>query len=189
NVEDTRDLRPADLRPATDERRSYPMASAPAQAARPGLSTIEVHQPGLPPVDFYGIDDLLTPEEREVRDRTRAWVDREVIPIIGPYWERAEFPFELIPKIRELGYMGGNIRGYGCPGMSAVAANLMTIELSRGDASVSTFFGVQSGLAMTSILVCGSEEQRQEWLPQMARLEKIGAFGLTEPEIGSDAAH
>jgi glutaryl-CoA dehydrogenase len=165
------------------------MASAPAQAARPGLSTIEVHQPGLPPVDFYGIDDLLTPEEREVRDRTRAWVDREVIPIIGPYWERAEFPFELIPKIRELGYMGGNIKGYGCPGMSAVAANLMTIELSRGDASVSTFFGVQSGLAMTSILVCGSEEQRQEWLPQMARLEKIGAFGLTEPEIGSDAAH
>lgn len=142
-----------------------------------------------PPVDFYNIDAFLTPEEREVRDRTRAWVNKEVIPVIAPYWERADFPFELIPKVRELGYMGGNIKGYGCPGMSAVASGLMTIELSRGDASVSTFFGVQSGLAMTSILLCGSEEQRQEWLPKMARLDKIGAFGLTEPDTGSDAAH
>lgn len=142
-----------------------------------------------PPVDFYDIDAFLSDEEREIRDRTRAWVNREVIPVIGPYWERAEFPFELIPKVRELGYMGGSIKGYGCPGMSAVASGLMTVELSRGDASVSTFFGVQSGLAMTSILLCGSEEQRQEWLPQLARLEKIGAFGLTEPNTGSDAAH
>jgi glutaryl-CoA dehydrogenase len=143
----------------------------------------------LPRVDFYALDDLLTDEERAVRDRVRAFVDAEVIPIIGPYWERAEFPSQLIPKFKELGIVGGAIRGYGCPGLSPVADGLVAAELARGDASVSTWLGVHSGLAMGSIYVCGSEEQKQQWLPRMARLEQLGAFGLTEPWVGSDAAH
>jgi glutaryl-CoA dehydrogenase len=140
-------------------------------------------------LDFYLFDDLLTEEERDIRDRVRAFCDEEVTPIINPYWERAEFPFQLIPKLAKLNIAGGPIKGYGCPGMSSVAAGLIGMELSRGDGSVCTFFGVTSGLAMSSIYYCGSEEQRQQWLPAMARLDKIGAFGLTEPWIGSDASH
>ncbi len=137
--------------------------------------------------DFYLMDELLTPEERSIRDKVRAFSDREVIPIINDYWERAEFPFELIPKIAALGIAGGSIQGYGCPGMSVTAAGLVAVELARGDASICTFFGVHSGLAMTSLALLGSEEQKQRWLPAMARMEKIGAFGLTEPQHGSDA--
>ncbi len=140
-------------------------------------------------VDFYLFDELLTDDERSVRARVRAFCDEEVIPIINPFWERGEFPFELIPKLAELNVAGGTIQGYGCPGLSAVAAGLAGMELARGDGSVDTFFGVTSGLAMGSIYHCGSEEQRQRWLPAMARMEKIGAFGLTEPWIGSDASH
>ncbi len=137
--------------------------------------------------DFYLMDELLTEEERRIRDTVRAFCDTEVIPIINDYWERAEFPFELVPKIAALGIAGGSIKGYGCPGMSAVAAGLIALELARGDASICTFFGVHSGLAMSSIAMLGSEEQKQRWLPAMARMEKIGAFGLTEPMHGSDA--
>ncbi len=137
--------------------------------------------------DFYLMDELLTEEERHVRDKVRAFSDREVIPIINDYWERAEFPFELIPKLAALGIAGSDIQGYGCPGMSAIASGLIALELARGDASVCTFFGVHSGLAMHSISMLGSEEQKQRWLPPMARMEKIGAFGLTEPNHGSDA--
>ena len=137
--------------------------------------------------DFYLMDELLTAEERAIRDRVRAFCDREVIPVINEYWERAECPFPLIPKLAELGIAGGTIAGYGCPGMSAVASGLVALELARGDASVCTFFGVHSGLAMTSIALLGSEEQKQRWLPPMARMERIGAFGLTEPNHGSDA--
>ncbi len=140
-------------------------------------------------LDFYQFDALLTPAEREIRDRVRAFVDAEVTPIINPYWERAEFPFELIPKLAALNVCGGTIQGYGCPGMSSVAAGLVGAELARGDGSVDTFFGVTSGLAMGSIYYCGSEEQKQQWLPALAKMEKIGAFGLTEPYIGSDASH
>ena len=138
-------------------------------------------------VDFYLMDELLSDEERSIRDKVRAFCDKEVIPIINDYWERAEFPFELIPKMADLHVTGGGIQGYGCPGMSAVAAGLMALELARGDASICTFFGVHSGLAMSSIAMLGSEEQKQCWLPPMARLEKIGAFALTEPNHGSDA--
>ncbi|WP_029215610.1 acyl-CoA dehydrogenase family protein [Kallotenue papyrolyticum] len=140
-------------------------------------------------LDFYLFDELLTPEERAVRDRVRTFFDEEVTPIINPYWERGEFPFELIPKLAQLNVAGGTIQGYGCPGLSSVAAGLVGMEMARGDGSICTFFGVTSGLAMGAIYYCGSEEQRQQWLPAMARLEKIGAFGLTEPWIGSDAAH
>ncbi len=138
-------------------------------------------------VDFYLMDELLSDEERGIRDKVRAFCDKEVIPIINDYWERAEFPFELIPKMADLHVAGGSIQGYGCPGMSAVAAGLMALELARGDASICTFFGVHSGLAMSSLAMLGSEEQKQRWLPPMARLEKIGAFALTEPNHGSDA--
>ncbi|MBA2682350.1 MAG: acyl-CoA dehydrogenase family protein, partial [Ktedonobacteraceae bacterium] len=137
--------------------------------------------------DYYLMDELLTDEERAVRDRVHDFCDREVIPIINDYWERAEFPFELIPKLAQLNIAGGSIKGYGCPGFSDIAAGLIALELARGDASVCTFFGVHSGLAMSSLALLGSEEQKQKWLPAMARMEKIGAFGLTEPTHGSDA--
>ena len=101
--------------------------------------------------------------------------------------ERAEFPFELVPKIAELGISGGTVQGYGSPGMSAVAAGLVAAEWARADGSVGTFYGVHSFLAMQSIALLGNEEQRERWLPAMARMEKIGAFGLTEPQHGSDA--
>jgi len=138
-------------------------------------------------VDFYLMDELLSDEERGIRDKVRAFCDKEVIPIINDYWERAEFPFELIPKMADLHVAGSSIQGYGCPGMSAVAAGLIALELARGDASICTFFGVHSGLAMSSIAMLGSEEQKQCWLPAMARLEKTGAFALIEPNHGSDA--
>jgi glutaryl-CoA dehydrogenase len=140
-----------------------------------------------PPTDYYLVDELLKPEERDVRDRVRDWVDREVIPIAAGYWDRAEFPFEIIPKLKELNITGGPIRGYGSPGFSLVAAGLAAQELARGDASIATFYGVHSGLAMGSIAILGSQEQRERWLPAMARLEKIGAFALTEPVHGSDS--
>jgi glutaryl-CoA dehydrogenase len=140
-------------------------------------------------LDFYLFDELLTDDERAIRDRVRQFCDDELIPIINGYWERGEFPFELIPKLAELKIAGGSLHGYGCPGMSSVAAGLVGMELARGDGSIDTFFGVTSGLAMGSIYYCGSEEQKQRWLPAMARMEQIGAFGLTEPHVGSDASH
>ncbi len=143
----------------------------------------------LPPVDFLGIDELLSSEERAVRDRVRAFVDADVIPIIAPYWERGEFPEQLIPKLKALGLAGGDLQGYGCPGLSAVASGLVSAELTRGDGSIATFFGVHSGLVMSSIALCGSEEQKARWLPPLARMDLIGAFALTEPFVGSDAAH
>jgi glutaryl-CoA dehydrogenase len=137
--------------------------------------------------DFFLMDELLTEEERRIRDKVRAFSDQEVIPIINEYWERAALPFELIPNLAALNIAGTDIQGYGCPGMSDIASGLVMLEMARGDASVATFFGVHSGLAMHSIAMLGSEEQKQRWLPPMARLEKIGAFGLTEPNHGSDA--
>ena len=141
----------------------------------------------VPATDFYAVEDLLTPEEREIRDRVRTFCEKEVTPVINDYWERAEFPFELVPKLAELGIAGGTIEGYGCPGMSNVAAGLVAAELARADGSVGTFNGVHSFLAMQSIAMLGSEEQRERYLPAMARIETIGAFGLTEPQHGSDA--
>jgi glutaryl-CoA dehydrogenase len=137
--------------------------------------------------DYYLIDELLTDEEREYRDRVRAFADQEVIPIINDYWDKAQFPFELIPKIAELNIAGTTIQDYDCPGMSHVAAGLIAVEMARGDGSLNTFFGVHSGLAMGTIEICGSEEQREKWLPPMAGMEKIGAFGLTEAAHGSDS--
>src|SRR3954465_6052657 len=139
------------------------------------------------PTDLYLSDELLTAEERALRDRLRDFCTREVTPVINDYWERAEFPFELVPKIAELGLAGGVIKGHGCPGMSATAAGIVSMEWARADGSIGTFFGVHSNLAMQSIAMLGSEEQKERWLPVMADLEAIGAFALTEPEHGSDA--
>jgi glutaryl-CoA dehydrogenase len=137
--------------------------------------------------DYFFLDDLLTEEERDVRDRVHSFCDKDVIPIINDYWEREEFPFELLPKIAALNIAGTTIEGYGCPKMSATAAGLVSRELARGDGGLTTFFAVHSGVTMTSIATLGSEEQKERWLPPMARMEKIGAFGLTEPQHGSDA--
>jgi glutaryl-CoA dehydrogenase len=137
--------------------------------------------------DYYLLDETLSEQERAIRDRVRAFADREVLPIINDYWERAQFPSELVPKLAALGVAGTTIEGYGCPAMSRLGAGLVARELARADGSVNTFFGVHSGLAMGAIDMLGSEAQRREWLPAMAKLEKIGAFGLTEPEHGSDS--
>jgi glutaryl-CoA dehydrogenase len=141
-----------------------------------------------PNTDFFFHDELLTEEEREVRDRVRSFCDRDVRPVINGYWESAEFPFELLPKIAALDVAGTIIEGYGCPGMSPIAAGLVSRELARGDGGLTTFFAVHSGVAMSSIAVLGSEEQKERWLPPMAQMEKIGAFALTEPDHGSDVA-
>ena len=138
--------------------------------------------------DYFSLDELLTEEERGVRDRVRSFCDADVIPVINDYWQNEEFPFELLPKIAALGIAGTTIEGYGCPGMSPTAAGLVSRELARGDGGLTTFFAVHSGVAMTSIATLGSEEQKQKWLHPMARMDKIAAFGLTEPEHGSDAA-
>lgn len=137
--------------------------------------------------DYFRIADQLTESELEIWRRARDFVDDEVLPVIGGYWERAELPWPLLRRLGELGLVGDGIDGYGCPPMSPVAAGLVHMELNRGDGSLGTFVGVQAGLAMQSIAMLGSEEQKQRWLPAMARVEKLGAFALTEPTHGSDS--
>jgi glutaryl-CoA dehydrogenase len=138
--------------------------------------------------DFYRVADLLSAEDRSLLRRVRTFMEEEVAPVITKYWTRAEFPFELIPGYAALGVAGAPYNGYGCAGRSALLDGFVMLELARIDCSIATFHGVHSGLAMGSIYLCGSEEQKQRWLPAMQRCEKIGAFGLTEPEVGSGAA-
>jgi glutaryl-CoA dehydrogenase len=135
--------------------------------------------------DFYAIGTTISEEDQALLRRTRDFLEAEVAPVINEYWIREEFPHQLVPKLAELDIMGLAYHGYGCPGKSTVLDGMMMMELARVDSSIATFRGVHSGLAMGSIYLCGSEEQKQRWLPPMARLEKIGAFGLTEPEVGS----
>ena len=137
--------------------------------------------------DYFRIGDQLTAEERDYWRRTRDFVDDEVLPVINGYWERAEFPWPLVKKMAGLNIVGDGIVGYGCPQMSPIAAGLVHMELNRGDGSLGTFLGVQAGLAMRSIALLGSEEQKRRWLPPMAKLDKLGAFALTEPLHGSDS--
>lgn len=137
--------------------------------------------------DYFLIADQLTREELGYLRRTRDFVDNEVLPVINGYWERAEFPWPLVEKLAKLEVVGDGIEGYGCPPMSPIATGLVHMELNRGDGSLGTLVGVQAGLAMQSIAMLGSEEQKQRWLPGMARLEKLGAFALTEPAHGSDS--
>lgn len=138
--------------------------------------------------DFYELSDKLMPEQRALQLKVRNFMESEVAPIVNDYWLRDEFPHELIPKFGELGLAGVTYEGYGCPGLPFLMEGVLAMEMARIDSSIATFFGVQSGLTMGSIYLCGSEEQKQEWLPAMNRFEKIGAFGLTEPEVGSGAA-
>ncbi len=137
--------------------------------------------------DYFLVKDELTAEERDYLERTRRFVHEEVLPVINGFWERAEVPLELGRRLGELGLIGDGLEGYGCPPMSSTAAGLIAMELNRGDGSLGTFLGVQGGLAMRSIHMHGSEEQKQRWLPAMARGEKLGAFALTEPGHGSDS--
>lgn len=147
-------------------------------------------QKPLPPIDgdFYDLSALLTPEERQIQLKVRDFMEREVKPIANEYWLRDEFPFQLIPKMAELDIAGLTYDGYGCPNRRFLLEGFLAMEMARIDVSISTFFGVHSGLAMGSIYLCGSEEQKQQWLPLMQKMEVIGAFGLTEPEVGSAVA-
>jgi glutaryl-CoA dehydrogenase len=138
--------------------------------------------------DFYALELLLDEEDQALLLRVRTFMEKEVQPIINRYWTRAKFPHEILPGLAELGIAGLPYAGYGCPGKSPLLDGMVAMELARTDPSIATFNGVHGGLAMGSIYVCGSEEQRQRWLPSMARMEKIGAFGLTEPEVGSGAS-
>jgi len=137
--------------------------------------------------DYFLLRSELTADETDYLDRTRRFVDEEVLPVMPGYWERAELPLDLARRLGELRLVGDGIEGYGCPPMSTGAAGLIQMELSRGDGSLGTILGVQAGLAMRSIAAFGSEEQKQRWLPRMARMEAFGAFALTEPEHGSDS--
>jgi len=137
--------------------------------------------------DYFLLRSTLTESELAYLERTRRFVHEEVLPVINSYWERAEVPLDLCRRLGELGLVGDGIEGYGCPPMSATAAGLINMELNRGDGSLGTFLGVQAGLAMRSIALHGSEEQKRRWLPAMARCEKLGAFALTEPSHGSDS--
>src|SRR5215471_9694168 len=144
--------------------------------------------PNTPEADFYGLERLLDDAGRDTLMHTREFMIKEVEPVINRYWTREEFPFELIPAIAALRITGLAYEGYGCPGGGPLLDGMIAMELARVDPSISTFMGVHSGLAMGSIYLCGSDEQRQRWLPQMASMAKIGAFGLTEPEVGSGVA-
>ena len=135
--------------------------------------------------DFYDLEALLDDDDRALLHRVRAFMDEQVEPVINEWWTRGKFPMDLIPGLAELGIAGTQYSGYGCPGRSPLTDGMISMELSRGDPSISTFMGVHGGLAMGSVYLCGSEEQKERWLPAMARMELIGAFGLTEPEHGS----
>jgi glutaryl-CoA dehydrogenase len=138
------------------------------------------------PYDFLGIDAHLSEEEKAVRDEVRSFVRERIEPNIRGWWEKAIFPRELVPEMGELGLLGMHLSGYGCAGKGAVSYGLACMELEVGDSGLRTFVSVQGSLAMSAIHKFGSEEQKQEWLPRMARGEAIGCFGLTEPTAGSD---
>ena len=135
--------------------------------------------------DFLGFELLLSDQDRDLLSSVRAFMTREVEPVINDYWTRAAFPHELLPGIAKLGIAGLAYDGPGCPFRGALVDGMVAMELGRVDPSMATFMGVHGGLAMGSINLCGSDEQRERWLPPMARMELIGAFGLTEPDVGS----
>jgi glutaryl-CoA dehydrogenase len=137
--------------------------------------------------DYFYVRDTFDDEQWERFLATRRFVDEEVLPVINDYWERADLPWPLMRRLAELGIVGEDIDGYGCPAMSPLARGLVHMELHRGDGSLGTFLGVQAGLAMKTIDMLGSPAQKERWLPAMARLESIGAFALTEPAHGSDS--
>jgi len=140
------------------------------------------------PVDFYRTDELLSDEERLVRSTVARFVDQRFLPIVAEHYERATFPMEIVPELARLGVFGMHLTGYGAAGMSNVMYGLACEELERGDSGLRSFVSVQGSLCMFPIHRFGSEEQKQRWLPPMAKGEVIGCFGLTEPEFGSNPA-
>ncbi|MFV2006369.1 MAG: acyl-CoA dehydrogenase family protein [Longimicrobiales bacterium] len=140
-------------------------------------------------IDFYDLDGLLSEEERMIRDTIREWVEDRVMPLIGDAYIERRFPTELIPELAELGMLGANLpEEYGCSGLNNVAYGIIMQELERGDSGLRSFVSVQGALVMYPIHAFGSEEQKREWLPQLAAATKIGCFGLTEPDYGSNPA-
>jgi len=137
-------------------------------------------------VDFIEFDSMLSQEERLVRDTTRRFIEDNVVPIIEQCNREGRFPKELIQPMAELGFFGANLKGYGCAGMSNVEYGLVTQELERGDSGIRSFVSVQSALVMFPIYAMGSDAQKEKWLPAMAKGEKLGCFGLTEPDFGSN---
>src|SRR5437667_4830406 len=137
-------------------------------------------------VDSSEIEDLLSEEERMVRDAVRDWVEAEFLPVVTEHHRAGTFPVQLIPKLGELGVFGATLKGYGCPGLNNVAYGLIMQELERGDSGLRSVASVQSGLVMYPIHAYGSEAQKEKWLPRLATGESLGCFGLTEPDHGSD---
>nr|TKW21507.1 hypothetical protein SEVIR_4G123700v2 [Setaria viridis] len=138
--------------------------------------------------DYYQLDELLTPEENDLRIKIRLFMENDVAPIIPQYWETAVLPFHLIPKLGSLGFLGGIIKGHECPGLSATAYAMCISEVARVDASIASFCLVQSCLAMLCIAQLGSESQKDKYLPSLSKLHKVCAYALTEPDYGSDAS-
>ncbi|MCC7539591.1 MAG: acyl-CoA dehydrogenase family protein [Deltaproteobacteria bacterium] len=141
---------------------------------------------GFHGLDYYAIDDELTEDERLVRDATRQFVEERVVPVIDRHYQAGTFPMDLIPATAEMGFLGANIKGYGCAGMGEVAYGLVMQELERGDSGFRSFCSVQGGLVMYPIAAFGSDAQKEHWLPRMAKGQAIGCFGLTEPDFGSN---
>jgi glutaryl-CoA dehydrogenase len=155
----------------------------------PTTKTVKAPKPlPVPDSDFYAVYETLAPEELATVKRVRAFMEAKVEPLVTKYWVDDAFPFEVLPAVKELSIGGLGMQGYGCAGGSVALLGFVLMEMARIDPSFATFFGVHDGLAMGSIYIDGSEAQKQKWLPPMARLEKIGCFGLTEPLVGSGAS-
>ena len=137
-------------------------------------------------VDYYAIEELLTEEERMVRDAIRDWVEAEFLPIVAKHHREETFPTHLIPKLGGMGVFGATLRGYGCAGLNNVAYGLIMQELERGDSGLRSCASVQNALVMYPVFTYGSEAQKEKWLPRLQRGEAVGCFGLTEPDHGSD---
>ncbi|MGQ0637043.1 MAG: acyl-CoA dehydrogenase family protein [Planctomycetaceae bacterium] len=137
-------------------------------------------------VDLYNLDDLLSPEDLELRTKVRDWVERRYLPIVRHHFAQGTFPLELVRELAPLGAFGGSIAGYGCAGLTALQYGLVMQELERGDSGLRTFAWVLGALAMNAIHMFGSEDQKRRWLPAMAQAQKLGCFGLTEPDHGSN---
>jgi len=167
---------------------TFPQETAVAKAAASPAAD-RTAGTALDPLDLYGVHAALTEEERLVQESVARLVDAEVAPIIQRCFEEHRFPRELIPKLASLGLLGSSIQGYDCAGLNAISYGLICQELERGDSGIRSFVSVQSSLCMYPIWAFGSEEQKQKYLPRMARAELIGCFGLTEAHGGSDPAN
>jgi len=137
-------------------------------------------------VDYYGFEELLTEEQRMVRDAVRDWVEGKFLPIVAQHHRDGTFPMELAKDLGEMGVFGATLKGYGCAGLDHVAYGLIMQELERGDSGLRSFASVQSGLVMYPIYTYGTDAQKDKWLPRLQSGEALGCFGLTEPDFGSD---